>query len=174
MTVTSDPAGSGVALGSPSSDCATLIPIPQTTSPSDPSNRTPATLRLPSRTSFGHLIPAASRLSSTDSATARPATSESSGCAVPPGGLRSTERSSDCPATSSHLPAQAAAAACLVLGDRDGTLGQVGAAERILRRGARLAPEVGPAETAAKQPLDDVSGEELGLIQHKECCATVG
>ena len=71
-------------------------------------------------------------------------------------------------------PAQAAAAGGLVLGDRDGALGQVGGAERILRRGARLAPEVRPAEAAAEQRLDDVSGEELVVIQHKECCATVG
>ena len=105
--------------GSSSASWLTLIPIPQTTRLPDASSRIPATLPPSTRTSFGHLTSAGTMASrSSVVATASPATSESSGRALPDGGWRSTREEQVRRRRVLPAPAGAAAAGRLVLRQR--------------------------------------------------------
>ena len=95
----------------------------------------PATLRRFSMTSFGHLICAERPVApSIVSAAASAATSESSGRWRSAGGWSRTETSSELPGGAAQLPAEAPPSAGLVVGRRDGALGQPGTEQEELRR----------------------------------------
>ena len=154
--------GSRVPDGSSDSVWPTLTPIPQITAPRDDSSRIPPTFASPTSTSFGHLSVAASpAVASTASATASPTTSESCSTGRPAEGRSSSERSNERPATSLHpLPDRPRPPVwCSVTATAPSGSSRV--AERVLGRGALLAPEVGPAETAAEERLHAVCGQHL-------------